>query len=137
MILRSFSWLAVHELVQAAEASVLPVREGVAKPQPRSTGSSISNSIPNANGGLYSARFRCRPGRPRSSVEISPLLSHWKTNYCLSLARGYISCSYKLFSAIFMTRVMLRPKNKQIQTGHDSYKLYNEYPVQRRVTVMM
>lgn len=62
MILRSFSWLAVNELVQAAEASVVPVREGVAKPQARSTGSSISNSLPNPNGGLYPGRFRCRPG---------------------------------------------------------------------------
>ena len=63
MILRSFSWLAVHELIQAAEASVVPVREGVAKPQARSTGSSVSNSIPNPNGGFPGARFRFRPGK--------------------------------------------------------------------------
>ena len=63
MILRSFSWLAVHELIQAAEASVVPVREGVAKPQARSTGSSVSNSIPNPNGGYPGARFRFRPGK--------------------------------------------------------------------------
>ena len=68
MILRSFSWLAAHELVEAAEASVLPVREGVAKPQPRSTGSSISNSIPHQNGGIYPARFQCRPGRSQSDL---------------------------------------------------------------------
>ncbi|XP_022781948.1 uncharacterized protein LOC111322968 [Stylophora pistillata] len=61
MILRSFSWLAVHELTQAAEASVLPVREGVAKPQARSTGSSVSNNVPNPNG-FPGARFRFRPG---------------------------------------------------------------------------
>lgn len=63
MILRSFSWLAVHELTQAAEASVLPVREGVAKPQARSTGSSVSNNVPNPNGGFPGGRFRFRPGK--------------------------------------------------------------------------
>ena len=63
MILRSFSWLAVHELIQAAEASVVPVREGVAKPQARSTGSSVTNNIPNPNGGFPGARFRFRPGK--------------------------------------------------------------------------
>ena len=70
MILRSFSWLAVHELIQAAEASVVPVREGVAKPQARSTGSSVSNSIPNPNGGFPGARFRFRPGKSGKWISV-------------------------------------------------------------------
>ena len=57
MILKSFSWLSVHELIQAAEATVLPVREGVAKPQARSTGSSVSNGLPNPNGGFRGVRW--------------------------------------------------------------------------------
>ena len=63
MILQSFSWLAVHELIEAAEGIILPVREGVAKPQSRSTGASVSNSVPHPVAMFPGCRFRAhRPG---------------------------------------------------------------------------
>ena len=90
MILRSFSWLAVNELVQAAEASVVPVREGVAKPQARSTGSSISNSLPNPNGGLYPGRFRCRPGRLFSKHIRTKSFPRINFHFALSQLKLYV-----------------------------------------------
>ncbi|XP_048584846.1 uncharacterized protein LOC5508594 isoform X2 [Nematostella vectensis] len=60
MVLRAFSWLAVHVLVEASEATVLPVREGVAKAQARSTGASISNNVTSPN--IFPGRYR--GGRP-------------------------------------------------------------------------
>lgn len=68
MILKSFSWLGIYELVQAAEATVLPVREGVAKAQAKSTGASISNNVPSHTvfpGGRYGGR---RPGQFTNNI---------------------------------------------------------------------
>ena len=65
MILQAFSWLAVHELVEAAEAAILPIREGVAKPQAPSTGASAGSAVPHPLAMFPGARFRTRPGKHR------------------------------------------------------------------------